>query len=378
VMVAAPCGASGTGSNVVAVTQHATVPTYFINMLNLFRVSAVPSLTLSATATATMASGANDQVNVAMVLDTTASMASSDSDCGSGATRISCALNGVQTMLKLLAPCTASTSTSSSTCVGYDQVSLFTFPNVQANTASHDTTCPSSNPTILPYAVPTQGATWSAPTGTAATYQVSNYLSNWSSSNAVGGSLNTSSALTIATGGASCNGVQTPGGDGTYYAAAIIAAQSSQDHRQQRKIRQHLRRRHGSVPASDQRRQVCSRTRHNGLHHRIRFAEFRLLHGHSKHLAMRHLGADVVWVCVRHQRTGFLLGFLCRPKHGPVHFILQSQPEPLRNLRIDLGAAHQGSISSEQHYLAAIQRTRKAEGGAPSAFSFSGVNQAGR
>ncbi len=226
-MAAAPCAASGTGSNVIQVTQHATVPTYFVQMLALVGVNAAKSLTLSATSTATMASGAFDQVNVAMVLDTTASMGSSDSSCGSGATRISCALKGVQTMLKSLAPCTATTSNSSSTCKAYDQVSIFTFPNVQANTASQDTSCPSSNPTILPYSVPTPGATWSAPTGTAATYQLSPYLSNWSSNNAPGASFNTSSALTVATGGSTCSGVQTPGGDGTYYAGAIYAAQSS-------------------------------------------------------------------------------------------------------------------------------------------------------
>ncbi len=211
----------------IQVTQHATVPTYFIQMLSLVGVNAAKSLTLSATSTATMASGAYDQVNVAMVLDTTASMGSSDSSCGSGATRISCALKGVQTMLKSLAPCTAATSNSGATCKAYDQVSLFTFPNVQANTASKDTTCPSSNPTILPYAVPTPGATWSAPTGTNPTYQVSPFLSNWSSNNAPGGSFNTSSALSVATGAASCSGVQTPGGDGTYFAGAIYAAQSS-------------------------------------------------------------------------------------------------------------------------------------------------------
>ena len=45
--------------------------------------------------------------------------------------------------------------------------------------------------------------------------------------NAPGGSFNTSSALAVATGAASCSGVQTPGGDGTYYAGAIYAAQSS-------------------------------------------------------------------------------------------------------------------------------------------------------
>jgi hypothetical protein len=226
-MVAAPCSTSGTGNNVIVVTQHATVPTYFIKVLAALNIKSVQSLTLSSTATATMANGANDQVNVAMVLDTTASMGSDDNDASCGQTRIYCALQGVQSMLRLLAPCAQSTAKSGVTCVAYDRVSLFTFPNVQANTAMDDTKCPSSNPTIVPYSVPAQGATWSAPTGSAATYQISNYLSDWSSNNAVGGSFNTSSALTIATGGASCNGVQTPGGDGTYYAAAIIAAQSS-------------------------------------------------------------------------------------------------------------------------------------------------------
>ncbi len=102
------------------------------------------------------------------------------------------------------------------------------FPNVQANTASKDTTCPTSNPTILNYSTPAAGATWVAPTGTAATYQITTYLSNYSSTNKTGGALNTSSALTIAAGGKSgCNGLQTPGGTGTYYAGAIYAAQSS-------------------------------------------------------------------------------------------------------------------------------------------------------
>lgn len=226
-MVQAPCAASYTGYNVIRVTQTADVPTYFIRMLSLAGINSAKKLTLTSTASATMANGAYDQVNVAMVLDTTASMGSSDSSCGSGATRISCALKGVQTMLKALSPCTAVTSKSGATCVAYDQVSLFTFPPVQANTASKDITCPSSNPTILPYTAPTAGATWSAPTGTAATYQLSNYLSDWSSNNAPGGSFDTSSALTVATGGSSCSGVQTPGGDGTYYAGAIYAAQSS-------------------------------------------------------------------------------------------------------------------------------------------------------
>jgi hypothetical protein len=114
-------------------------------------------------------------------------------------------------------------------------VSLFTYPPVQANTAKNDTTCPSSNPTIVPYTTPAPGATW-VPTNfssTNGTYQLTNYLSDYSSTNKSGAALNSSSALAIATGAGMgtkknpCNGLQTPGGDGTYYAGVIYAALSS-------------------------------------------------------------------------------------------------------------------------------------------------------
>jgi len=227
-LVTAPCTASPTGYNVIQVVQKSTIPTYFIKVLSLFRVNAANSLTLAATSTATMMAGKSTQVNVAMLVDTTASMGSQDSDANCNNTRIHCALSGVQTLLQGLTPCTA-TSTKTN-CNAYDQVSLFTFPSVQANTASSDTTCPTSNPTIVPYSTPTRGATWVAPTGASATYQITNYLSDYSSTNQQGGSLNNSSAATIAVGGSTnknCSGMQTPGGDGTYYAGAIYAAQSS-------------------------------------------------------------------------------------------------------------------------------------------------------
>ncbi len=220
------CSASPTGDNALQVTQTATVPAYFIGILSTFGVKATKSLTISATATAAMRGASNEQYNVAIVLDTTASMASNDTDASCNSTRIKCALSGAETLLQALSPCTASSTTSS--CTPFDQVSLFTFPNVQANTASKDTTCPTSNPTILNYSTPTPGATWSAPTGTAATYQITGYLSNYSSTNKSGGTLNVASPLVIATGGKSgCSGMQTPGGAGTYYAGAIYAAQSS-------------------------------------------------------------------------------------------------------------------------------------------------------
>jgi hypothetical protein len=220
------CSASPTGDNAIQVTQTATVPAYFIGVLSAFGVKSAKSLTISVTSTAAMRGASNEQYNVAIVIDTTASMGSSDTDASCNSTRIKCALAGAETLLSALSPCTASSTSSS--CTPFDQVSLFTFPNVQANTASKDTTCPTSNPTIVYYSTPTPGATWSAPTGTAATYQITGYLSNYSSTNMSGGALNTSSSLVIATGGKSgCNGMQTPGGDGTYYAGVIYAAQSS-------------------------------------------------------------------------------------------------------------------------------------------------------
>ena len=229
-MVAAPCAASGTGYNVVHVTQTATIPTFFIRVLSVVGISSAKSITMSSSASATMASGANDQVNVAMVVDATASMNTQDSDSNCGNTRIYCALGGVRTMLALLAPCTASTASSSDTCVPYDQVSLFTFPTLQANTTANDTDCSTSTePTIIPYTTPAAGATWSTPTGTAGTYQVTGYSSNWTASNSVGGALSSSSTLVNAVGGpsGSCAGLDSKGGDGTYYAGAIYAAQSS-------------------------------------------------------------------------------------------------------------------------------------------------------
>jgi hypothetical protein len=179
-------------------------------------------------ATATPLSGKNTQVNVAMVVDTTASMGQQDNDINCNNTRIHCALDGVQTLLGQLTPCTASSTKTN--CNAFDQVSLFTFPNVMASTASNDTTCPSANPTAAPYSTPTPGATWKAPTGSSATYQISDYLSDYSSNNQKGGSLNSSSSLAIATGASgsrNCSGMQTPGGEGTYYAGVIYAAQSS-------------------------------------------------------------------------------------------------------------------------------------------------------
>jgi len=228
--VVAPCSASPTNYNVVKVVQHATVPTYFVKVLSVLGLSSAQSLTLTVTSTATMMNGKNQQINLAIVLDSTGSMGQSDNSCGSSMIKMKCALKGVRTLLSELAPCTA--SSVNSTCVPYDQVSVFTYPNVEADTAQYDYDTSSTNPTILPYYVPAQPSssttTWTAPTGALPTYQITDYQSDYSSNNQRGGSPNTNSNLYNATSVSSkTSGIQPIGGQGTYFAGAINAAQTS-------------------------------------------------------------------------------------------------------------------------------------------------------
>jgi hypothetical protein len=172
-------------------------------------------------------------MNIAVVLDTTSSMNNNDNDANCGNTELYCALQGLQTMLGALSPCTS--GSTSSTCKGaYDQVSLFTFPNIQANQASDDTSCPTNNPSIPSYSytpIPsTSNTTWTAPTGSSPSYQVTSFEDDYSATNLPGGGLATSSPLGIAAGAntsRNCGGLQAPGGDGTYIAGAMYAAITS-------------------------------------------------------------------------------------------------------------------------------------------------------
>lgn len=229
-----PCVAAGGTANAITVAQTVTIPTIFGGLIG------IPRMTLSAASSALMAGAAAQKYNIAIVLDTTQSMTQSDpggcTGSGSSPTKIQCALLGVQTLLKGLQPCTA-TSTGGS-CTGFDGVSIFTYPNIPANKASQFTTCNGSAPTPVPYTAPTVGAKWTNPTWTSTTpsYQITSagtngYLSDWSSNNqTVGsnGSYNNSSTLAIAAGAATgCNCMQAKGGQGTYLAGAIYAAGAS-------------------------------------------------------------------------------------------------------------------------------------------------------
>lgn len=215
------------GDNVIQVTQQATVPTFFIGMLAFWSKNPPNSLRLSTVATAAMQSGPPQQVNVAMVVDTTASMASTDTDPNCGKTRIYCALAGVQTLLEGLTPCAA--GFTGSTCTPYDRVSLFTFPSIETSQVSDDTNCSGTNPQIEPYATPAPGSAWSTLSSATTTYQISDYSTNYSSTNGKGGSMpsTSSSPVVAATTPTGKCGMNTPGGAGTYYAGAIYEAQSS-------------------------------------------------------------------------------------------------------------------------------------------------------
>ncbi len=217
------CTTSNTGYNAYQVTQTATITTFLIQALNIFKSKPMTSMTISTTSTAAMAGSTNKQYNVALLIDTTKSMGDPDADGNCTSSRINCALSGVQTLLQSLTPCTAPTGT----CTGFDNVSIFSFPAIQASSASNETSCPSKDPSVVNYSTPVPGATYTAPTGSAATYQVTGFMDNYSSTNSSGGALNTSSGLTVAAGGSTCQGLQTPGGTGTYYAGAIYAALSA-------------------------------------------------------------------------------------------------------------------------------------------------------
>jgi len=201
-------------ANAIQIQQTASVPMFFASVLG-FR-----TLDISATSTAAMRGSKPLPYNVAVILDTTPSMDKSDTNCGSGATQLSCAVGGVRQLLLNLAPTV-------------DNVSLFTFPNVTTTTVNQDYDCSTTNPTAGPYTFPstTSGSLTNmtyktGSTTVTETYQISGFLSDYRTDNQAT-SLTTTSNLVKAVGGKSgCTGIQSSH-ENTYYAGAIYAAQSA-------------------------------------------------------------------------------------------------------------------------------------------------------
>ncbi len=230
---------SASWCNAVKVTQTAKVNLWFGGLVGM------RSMTLSATAEAAMAGG-HPPYNIAVVIDTTSSMngnALANDDCPSGS-EISCAVYGFKQMLLEMYPC-LSTGSCTSSSEEADGIALFVFPAI-GNTAANinkDTVCDTSNPSIDPYTFPVvttgSGQNLVLPSsGTiAATYEVSGegsygFDTYYKSSDAAT-ALNGTDPVAVASGGGtatghgSCAGLQAPGGEGTYYAQVIKAAQTA-------------------------------------------------------------------------------------------------------------------------------------------------------
>ncbi len=218
-----PCQTStgGTGGyNGLAVTQTATVPLWFGGLVGMKQMN------MSYTAEAAMAGGQNSPWNIAVIVDTTSSMNDSDNGVQCSGTQITCSLLGVQALLNDLYPCGLGQTCATSTTY-VDSVSLFVFPAVTGTTASKDSTCPTANPTIVAYTFPDPPSNTTLPT--ADTYEVVGFKNNYKTTDAAT-TLNQAAPIVIAAGDSgqsNCTGIKAPGGEGTYYAQVIYAAQTA-------------------------------------------------------------------------------------------------------------------------------------------------------
>ena len=205
--------------NAVRVTQTATVKTYFMPIL--FGPS---TLSVSTSATASM-QGSPLPSNIAIVMDATASMSDAPNAtvCPGYSTNFACALGAVRAFLSGINPC-AGVSGTCDASNAKARVSLFSFPNVSTANVSDDYNCGGS-PTKERYTLPAKNiSSYSDLTygSTTSTYEDVSYSADWYSAKATG-NLNTNSNLVKALNGC----MQNPGGERTYYAGVIYAAQAS-------------------------------------------------------------------------------------------------------------------------------------------------------
>jgi len=202
--ITTPSCTPGSGKyNGIQVQQQATVGMWFLQVIG------IDTMTVKAESTAAAKGGNPVSLDVMVVLDTTASMSSSDPHCSGGSTRIACAKHGVIQLLNALDPTK-------------DTVGIMVFPGYTsqalANTEAtcSPTTSSSSVSKYAPYA-----------SGTAPYYTVSSLASGFKDTSKNPPTLDSSSGLVIAGGGGTCGtskGIQAIGGQGTYYAMAVYGA----------------------------------------------------------------------------------------------------------------------------------------------------------
>ena len=230
---------SPTNANAIQVQQQLTVPILFGG---LFGGKATTTLTATATASARGSGAAVEPYNVAIIVDGTGSMSSTDSDSLCSSTRMTCALQGVRVLLQALSPCnialsscgtvTAGTNGSGNVVGSVDRVALFQFPNASTSNIADLYNCAGTKPTPEVYTFPTAGATTYTPLNSS-TYEVVGFSSDYKTSDTAT-TLNpapksdTGNNLVKASGGLSgCTQMINTSGEGTYLAGAIYAAQSA-------------------------------------------------------------------------------------------------------------------------------------------------------
>jgi hypothetical protein len=225
-----PCSSPSNLSNIIEVEQQVTVYTYFAKVLGF------PSVTLTAKAQSLERGSSAVPFNIQIILDTTASMQQGDSTCKGSTTLISptkedCAKIGVADMLSELSPCVSTTAASCSGTGEAQEVGLLIFPGLVSSTydkyeydCQKYALCPSgqtcAEPGISSYSSSTNYGVVGLSNDYKANDQSSTTLSP--SSNLV----NSVSSISCGSGTTSNYGLQDPGGEGTYYAGAILQAQS--------------------------------------------------------------------------------------------------------------------------------------------------------
>lgn len=215
--------------NLIQVKEAASVQTYFAKILG---VSSVP---IAATAVATSRGGGAPPYNIMLVLDTTASMGSgNDTNCITGVTGGSytpeaCAQYGVQTLLKELDPCPSTfTTCPAGLANAVDEVGLMVFPGLTPTQTTNLTDTTAGTTANAEYDCNTQTNPSITPYNNNPEYLIlgfqNNYRTSDSSSLNQGSDLFKSVGAGVGTGRNAC-GAQTPGGEGTFYAGVIVAAQ---------------------------------------------------------------------------------------------------------------------------------------------------------
>ena len=223
--------------NAITVTQKATVNLWFAGLVGMSK------MTMYATGTAAMKGGTDIPYNLAIIMDTTASMQDTmTSGTCTGEEQIVCAIQGFTVMLQSMDPCALDTTCSKSSAF-VDDVALFVFPPLDTSKSTYTANnfkndyCTTGGDPSVPYNFYNIS---SSPAGlglaTTATngidpgaYEIIPFEDTYRANDSSTTGLTIGDALAEAVGytNSGCKGLAAPGGQGTYYAQAIYQAQAA-------------------------------------------------------------------------------------------------------------------------------------------------------